>query len=141
MKTELKEKLNLFIGKCVYENILFPPLGIGREKVTIQELIHDYTNGQLSDYIDFLEKNANQNTRKDRLRGITEKTIFDSNLTFKEAVDVLDILLNDKIEKAKKEKIQIQIAELNKERETLNTPEERRAILDEKIKSLTESIN
>lgn len=132
-----KDLLYSFIGKAVMQDVMFPPVAIGRTKVSIQELIHEYSIPNLGDYIDFLEKQASTISRRDIIAGKSEKTIPGSDITFKEVIEILDILLTKKLAEkeslAKKNKLEQLIAK----REQLSTPDEARAKLDKEIAELT----
>jgi predicted DNA-binding protein YlxM (UPF0122 family) len=134
-----EEKLTFdnFIVKTVSENVTFPSTQMGARNITIQELIHNRTIESLGEYADFLEKQAPKVSRIDRMKGIEEKTISNSDITFKEVVNFIDIVIKMKSIKNVENKKMKELSEIEEELQMLQTPEERKAILLEKKRKIT----
>jgi hypothetical protein len=126
-----EEKLTFdnFIVKAVSSNITFPAIQMGARNITIQELIHQRTLTSLGEYADFLEKQAPQVTRIERMSGVKEKTISNSDISYKELINFIDLVIKMKQIEVEENKVQSELADIDRELTKLTSPTERKAQL------------
>ena len=135
-KAEL-QKLQEFVGKCVIENVTFPPIQMGGSSATIQEIMHNRSVETLGKYNDFLETQSGKVSRLDRINGLEkEKRIGNSSITYTEAVSNIDLIIKNKVYEEYKAKIDARLKEINNELESLETPKEKKSKLEKEKKAL-----
>ena len=129
-------KLREFVGNVVMNNVVFPPTQMGGASITVQELLHQRTVDSLGKYADFLETQSDKISRTDRLNGVKEKTISGSDITFSEAIEVIDLIIKHKLALEQAAFIEKKKIEIRKELDSLKTPKERKAELEKQLASL-----
>jgi hypothetical protein len=131
-----KQELHQFAGKCVFENVVFPPMQMGGQGTTIQDLIHSRSADSLGKYADHLETQGGKMTRTDKINSIQEKKISGSEVTYTDAVKMIDLIIKHKLYEEYREKVAAKRAELKEELERLETPKERKAKLKAELAEL-----
>ena len=136
LTTDERTKLQSFYAKCVENNVVFPSITPGTANNTIQELLHQRNTSSLDRYADVLEKNINSVTRTEKRNGTTEKTLPGSDITYRETVEVIDLIIKDKEYKDYIKSLETKKAILNSKLEDLKTPDEIRKELLEQLKAI-----
>lgn len=135
-KSEL-QSLQEFVGKCVMENVAFPPIQIGGANATVQDIMHNRSVDSLGKYNDFLESQASRVSRIDKINGKdSDKKIGNSSVSYTEAVSQIDLIIKNKLYAEYKEKMAERLKEINKELEMIETPAEKKSKLLKEKKAL-----
>jgi hypothetical protein len=130
-------KLQDFVGKCVIENVTFPPVQMGGSNSTIQEIMHGRSVDTLGKYNDFLETQSGKVSRLDRINGSEKaKRIGNSSVTYAEAVENIDLIIKNKLYEEYRAKVEDRVKEINKDLESLETPKERKTKLEKEKRAL-----
>lgn len=129
-------QLNEFYSKCVSENATFPSITPGTANVTIQDLVHNRTISTLDKYAEYLEKGIVNVSRHERRKGLTEKTLPGSTITYKSAVESIDIIIKDKEYMFYIDNLKSQKEQLMEKLENLKTPEEIRSELKKQLEEI-----
>ena len=136
LTTDERTKLQNFYAKCVENNVVFPSITPGTANNTIQELLHQRSITSLDRYADVLEKNINSVSRTEKRNGASEKTLPGSDITYRETVEVIDLIIKEKEYQnyvstmtAKKESLKAKL-------EDLKTPEELRKEVQAELDSI-----
>lgn len=135
-KSEL-QSLQEFVGKCVMENVAFPPIQMGGANATVQDIMHNRSVDSLGKYNDFLESQASRVSRIDKINGKdSDKKIGNSSVSYTEAVSQIDLIIKNKLYAEYKEKMAERLKEINKELEMIETPAEKKSKLLKEKKAL-----
>lgn len=135
-KSEL-QSLQEFVGKCVMENVAFPPIQMGGANATIQDIMHNRSVDSLGKYNDFLESQASRVSRIDKINGKdSDKKIGTSSVSYTDAVSQIDLIIKNKLYIEYKEKMSERLKEINKELEMIETPAEKKSKLLKEKKAL-----
>jgi len=131
------QSLQEFVGKCVMENVSFPPVQVGANRANIQEIMHNRSIESLGTYNDFLEKQSGKTSRVDRINGTDqEKKIDNSSVTYTEAVNNIDLIIKHKLYSEYKEKVSKRLKEINEKLNDMQSPAELKAKLKKEQKAL-----
>jgi uncharacterized protein YukE len=131
-----QEQLKEFYSKCVDENATFPSPIPGTNDINIIELVHYKSIQTLDRIADTLEKGIQNVSRTEKRKGISEKTLKNSTISYKDAIDAIDLLIKKKEYEEYSEKIKNEISELKSKIDDLSSPEELKIKFIEKLKTL-----
>ena len=130
------QSLREFVGECVLSNVVFPPTQMGGSSITIQELLHNRAVDSLGKYADFLEQQGGKLSRIDKINGVQEKKISGSSVTFTQAIEMIDLIIKNKMYDEYRASVEKKVIEIKKELEKMETPKERKAKLEKELAKL-----
>ncbi len=139
LTTDERTKLQNFYAKCVENNVVFPSITPGTANNTIQELLHQRSITSLDRYADVLEKNINSVSRTEKRNGASEKTLPGSDITYRETVEVIDLIIREKEYQEYVRTMSTKKATLEAKLQDLKTPEELRKDIEAELESINKA--
>lgn len=133
LTTNEKTDLNNFISKCVFSNAYFPSEKLGVNKITVQELLHDFSINSLINFGDFIERKLTSNGSSFKQKAGELKF---GEIAATELVSALHKIIKYKEFVEERTKNAEILKNLTAELEMFKTPSERKSEIEAKIAAL-----